>query len=151
MTVLRQKAPASSRVTWTDLPEVRRQDPTAPARMRGDNSICCQTQWNYLIARERARLPEPGRRSGRRRSPSSCAALVPMVQTTHFRERNDGPFCRRLDASRRGRVLLERDMRSRPMIAGNASSKHAMQMTLAQNDDVIQTLAAQGSDQSLRE
>src|SRR5882672_9336778 len=41
-------------------------------------------------------------------------------------------------------------MCSRPMIIGDVLCKHATQMPLAQNDDVIQTLAAQGSDHSLR-
>jgi hypothetical protein len=36
------------------------------------------------------------------------------------------------------------------MIIGDVWRKHATQMLLAQDDDVIQTLAAQGSDQSLR-
>jgi hypothetical protein len=62
-----------------------------------------------------------------------------MVQATHFGERHDGPFGRRVDTSRRGRVFLKREMGSRPMIVGKVSSQHATQMPLAQNDDVVQT------------
>ena len=40
-------------------------------------------------------------------------------------------------------------MGSRPMIIGDIARKHATQVRLAQNDDVIQTLAAQGTDQPL--
>jgi hypothetical protein len=42
-------------------------------------------------------------------------------------------------------------MSSRSMITRDVSSKHATQVPLVQNDDVVQTLAAQRSDQSLRE
>ena len=81
---------------------------------------------------------------------SSGSALVPMVKSTDFGERHNATFRRRLDASWRWRVFLEGEMRSRPLIVGDVSSKHATQMPLAQNDDVVQTLAAQGSDHSLR-
>ncbi len=74
-----------------------------------------------------------------------------MVQSTHFRERHHATFRGRVDASWRGRVLLEGEMSPRQMIISEISRKQAAQMRLAQNDQVIQTLAAQGSDQSLRE
>ena len=73
-----------------------------------------------------------------------------MVKSTNFCERHHASFLRRVDASWRRRVLLKGEMGSRPMIIGDVSSKHATQMCLAQNDDVIQTFAAQRSDQSLR-
>ena len=42
-----------------------------------------------------------------RRCPSGgCASFVAMVQSAHFRERDHAPFGRRLNASRRRRVLL---------------------------------------------
>jgi hypothetical protein len=78
---------------------------------------------------------------------SGGSSLVPIVKSTDFGERHHATFRRCLDASWRGRVLLEGEMGSRPMIIGDVSSKHATQMPLAENDDVIQTLAAQGSDQ----
>ena len=49
---------------------------------------------------------------------SGGASFVPMVQSTNFRERHHATFRRRLDASWRGRVLLERQMGSCPMIIG---------------------------------
>jgi len=73
-----------------------------------------------------------------------------MVKSTHFRERHDVTIRQRLNTSWRGCVVLKGEMGSRPMIIGDVSSKHATQMCLAQNDDVIQTFAAQRSDQSLR-
>ena len=74
-----------------------------------------------------------------------------MVQAAHFGEHHDGSFGRRLDASWRRRVFLQGEMGSRPVIVENVSSQHATQMPLAENDDVIQTLAAKGSDQSLHD
>jgi hypothetical protein len=65
-----------------------------------------------------------------------------MVQATDLRERHDATFRWRVDASPRGRVFLEGKMSSRPMIIGDVSSKHATQVPLVQNDDVVQTLAA---------
>src|SRR5207249_762144 len=61
-----------------------------------------------------------------------------------------GTVCRRVDASWNRRVLLEGEMGSRPMIVEDVSSKQVAQILLAQDDDMIQTLAAEGSDQSLR-
>jgi hypothetical protein len=60
-----------------------------------------------------------------------------MVKSTDFREGHYATFRRPLDASRRGRVFLEREMGSRPMIIRDVSSKHATQMPLVQNDDVV--------------
>jgi hypothetical protein len=69
-----------------------------------------------------------------------------MVKASNFRECHHATFRRRVDASWRGRVLLEGEMGSRPMIIGDIASEQAAQMRLAQNDDVIETFAAQGSD-----
>ena len=41
-------------------------------------------------------------------------------------------------------------MCSRPMIIGEIRGQDTSQMALAENDDVIQTLAPDGSDQSFR-
>ena len=73
-----------------------------------------------------------------------------MVKSANFCERHDGTFGLDLDASWRGRVLLEGEMSTRTMIVENIASEHASQMRLAEDDDVIQTLATQGSDQALR-
>jgi len=48
-----------------------------------------------------------------------------MVKSTHFRERHDATFRRRVDASWRGRVLLKGQMGPRPMIVRNIPSEHA--------------------------
>lgn len=73
-----------------------------------------------------------------------------MVKAPDFCERHHATFRRCLDASWRGRVLLKGEMGARPMRVEDVSGQQAAQMRLAQDDDVIQTLAAEGSDQSLR-
>jgi hypothetical protein len=65
-----------------------------------------------------------------------------MVQSTDFGERHHTTFRRPLNPSGYGRVFLEGEMVPRPMIVGEVSSQHAAQVGLAQNDDVVQTLAA---------
>jgi len=82
-----------------------------------------------------------GCRHARRRA-SRGASLVPMVKSTHFRERHHAAFCRPVNPSRRGRVFLEEEMGPRPMIVGDVLSQHAAQVLVTQNDHVIQTLAA---------
>src|SRR5258708_2075254 len=81
---------------------------------------------------------------------SRGASLIPVVKASNFRECHYATFRRRMDASWCGRVFLEGEMRACPMIIKDVLSKHTTQMLVAQNDHVIQTLAAQGADQSLR-
>ena len=73
-----------------------------------------------------------------------------MMQSAHFRERDDATLRRRLDTSWRRRVLLQGEMCPRPMIIGEIRGQQTSQMALAEDDDVVQTLAPDGSDQSLR-
>jgi hypothetical protein len=63
-----------------------------------------------------------------------------MVKATNFRERHDATLRWHLDATWRGRVLLEREMSSGPVIVRNIPSDHAPQMRPAEDDDVIETL-----------
>jgi hypothetical protein len=81
---------------------------------------------------------------------SGGASLVVVMESSYFRQRDHVTFGRGLHASWRGRVFLQREMRSRPMIIGDISGEHVPQMRLAEHDHVIQTLATNGSDQSLR-
>ena len=82
-------------------------------------------------------------RSGR----SGGAAFVAMMKSAHFRERDHAPFRRRLHASRRRRVFLQGEMCAGPMIIGDIRGQEPSQMPLAEDDDVVETLAANGSDQ----
>jgi hypothetical protein len=64
-----------------------------------------------------------------------------MMQSAHFRERDDATLRRRLNASWRRSVLLQGEMCSRPMIIGKIRGQQTSQMALAEDDDVVQTLA----------
>jgi hypothetical protein len=77
---------------------------------------------------------------------SGCASLVAMVQSTDFRERHHGAFRRCLNASGRRGVLVEGQMCPGRMVIGKVSGERAPQMRLVEDDDVIETLAANGSD-----
>src|SRR5262249_54396140 len=71
-----------------------------------------------------------------------------MVKTADLRKGDYPPFPRRVDASRRGRVLPQGEMRS--VIVAEIRTKKPPEMCTADNDHVIEALAADGSDQSLR-
>jgi hypothetical protein len=78
------------------------------------------------------------------------APLVPVMETADFGDRDNPSGRRRLDRSAIGRVLFQPEMRSTFMVIRDIFRKHASQMRLAEDDDVIQTLAPHGSDQSGR-
>ena len=82
--------------------------------------------------------------------PSGGASLVPMVQAADFRECDHLAFGGSLHASWRGRVFLERQMCPRPVIIGDISGEQSPHVRWAENNHVIQTLAANGSNESLR-
>ena len=73
-----------------------------------------------------------------------------MMQSANFRERDHVSFGRRLNAACRWGVLLQGEVCSRPVIVGDVRGQEASQMSLAEDDHVVQTLAPNGSDQSLR-
>ena len=64
-----------------------------------------------------------------------------MVKSTHFRERHHATFRRRVDASRRGCVLLEGEMRSRPMVVEQIRGQETSQMPLAEYDHMVQAFS----------
>jgi hypothetical protein len=45
-----------------------------------------------------------------------------------------------------GSVLAEREVRSRALVVRDVRSKHPSEMSLIEDDDVVQTLATDGSD-----
>jgi hypothetical protein len=57
-----------------------------------------------------------------------------MVQPTHFRERHHAAFRRPLNPSGRGRVFLEGEMASRPMIVGEIGLKGAETRFMPRHD-----------------
>ena len=49
------------------------------------------------------------------------------------------------------RILVERQVSARPMVVREVASQGTAQVLLAEDDDVIQTLAPDGADEALRE
>src|SRR6266566_1745391 len=50
-----------------------------------------------------------------------------------------------------GRILVEREVSTRPVVVREVASQGAAQVPFAKNEDVIQTLAPDGADEPLRE
>ena len=64
-----------------------------------------------------------------------------MVESTDFGERHHVSFRPRLNTPGRGRVLLEGEMRSRPMIIGGIIGQNTPQMPFAEHDHMVKTFA----------
>ena len=56
---------------------------------------------------------------------------------------------RRVNGSWLRALLAQRQMRSRGVVVGYVSAKHATQMSLVENDVMVETLSANRSDQAL--
>ena len=73
-----------------------------------------------------------------------------MVQTTEVGNRDDRAIAGRRDGSRGWRILAQRQVRSRFQIVVDLGVQDPPQAALVRDDDVIETLAANGLDQPLR-
>jgi hypothetical protein len=69
-----------------------------------------------------------------------------MVKPADFGPRHDPSGAGRIDGASLGRVLAEREVGSRVLVVREVRSKHAPEMSLIEDDDVVQTLATDGSD-----
>ena len=74
-----------------------------------------------------------------------------MVEATDFPNRDDSAESRPLNSPAVGRILVEREVRTRPVVVREVASQGAAQVPFAKNEDVIQTLAPDGADEPLRE
>ena len=72
-----------------------------------------------------------------------------MAQTANFREGNDIAGRGRLYGTRTRALLAERKMRSGVMMVLQIARQNAAQMTLTEDDDVIQTFSADRTDKTL--
>jgi hypothetical protein len=70
--------------------------------------------------------------------------FVAVVQTADFGSRHDA--ANQLDNAFRRRILVEREVRPRPLVVRNVGPKDATKMSLIENDDVVQALAANRAD-----
>ena len=78
-------------------------------------------------------------------------ADVAVMQATDFGNFHDPARLRKLDGPAVGRILVEREMRASPVIVGEVAGQDAAQVAFAENQNVIQTLAADRADEPLRE
>ena len=69
-----------------------------------------------------------------------------MVEATDFANREDPAEFRPLDSPAVGRILVEREVSTRPVVVREVASQGAAQVSFAKDEDVIQTLAPDGAD-----
>jgi hypothetical protein len=74
-----------------------------------------------------------------------------MMQTTDFGNLNDPAELRWLDWPSVGCILVEREVSSCPVIVRDVAGQDAVEVSLAENEHVIQTLAPDRSNQALGE
>jgi hypothetical protein len=74
-----------------------------------------------------------------------------MVEATDLANRDDLAEFRPLNWAAVGRILVEREVSTRPVVVREVASQGAAQVPFAKNEDVIQTLAPDGADEPLRE
>ena len=86
-----------------------------------------------------------------RLSGSGRPSDVAMVEATDFANRDDLAEFRPLNWAAVGRILVEREVSTRPVVVREVASQGAAQVPFAKNEDVIQTLAPDGADEPLRE
>ena len=78
---------------------------------------------------------------------SGRATLVAMVQTADLWEGNNGACRRRLYGPRT--ILIQREMRPASVVIAKVRRHHTVQVTLIEDDDVIETFAADRADDAL--
>src|SRR5438094_9919962 len=74
-----------------------------------------------------------------------------MVEATDFANRDDLAEFRPLNRAAVGRILVEREVSTRPVVVREVASQGAAQVPFAKDEYVIQTLAPDGADEPLRE
>jgi len=80
-----------------------------------------------------------------------CLTDVSMMEATDFANRHDRARLRPFNGPYVWRVLVKREMGSGAVIVGKVRGQNATQVRLAQNEDMVQTLAPDRADQPLRE
>jgi len=74
-----------------------------------------------------------------------------MMQTTDFGNLHDPARLGELDGPDVRRILVEREVSTRPVVVREVASQGAAQVPFAKDEYVIQTLAPDGADEPLRE
>ena len=79
----------------------------------------------------------------------SSTSRVPMVQTANLRDGNDLALGRRFHVAWRRRVAIQGQVTAGVVVVVEVLGQDAMQMAFVQNDDMIQTVAADAADGAL--
>ncbi len=77
------------------------------------------------------------------------SADVAVVEAADQGKGNDAAVLRWLDGARLGRIFLEREMSPRAMVVAEVALQTTTEMSLTQDDHVVEKLAADGPDHSL--
>jgi hypothetical protein len=72
--------------------------------------------------------------------------FVAMMEPANFGPRHDPTGSGRVDGARLGRVLAEREVSSRALVVRDVRAKHSSEMSLVEDDHVVQALAADRPD-----
>ena len=91
------------------------------------------------------------RRRGEGRLRLRRVAEVPVVEATDLGQGDHAAVLRWLDRARLRCILLEREMRPRAVVVAQVALQTTSQMSLVQDDDVVEKLAADGADHPLGE
>jgi hypothetical protein len=78
-------------------------------------------------------------------------ADVAVVQAADFGKLHDLPCHGELDRPEVGRVLVQREVGTRLMVVAEVSGQDAAEVSLAEDEHVVQTLAPDRADEPLRE
>src|SRR5258708_17686582 len=79
------------------------------------------------------------------------ATDVAVVEAADVGQGNDAAVLGWLDGARLGCILIEGEMRPRAVVVAEVAVQTTTQMPLVQDDHVVEKLAADGSDDALRE
>jgi len=74
-----------------------------------------------------------------------------VVETTDEGQGDDAAVRRWLDCARLGRIFLEGEVSARPVVVPEVGSETTTKVSLAQDDDVVEKLAAEGADHAFGE
>src|SRR5712692_10527748 len=74
-----------------------------------------------------------------------------MMESADLGQRDDGAMRRWLDRARLGRLLLEGEVSARPVVVPEVGSETTTEVSLVQDDEVVEKLTADGADHAFVE
>ena len=80
-----------------------------------------------------------------------CASDIAVVQAADLGQSDDAAVLGWLDGAAIGCILLEREMRPRAVVVAEVTAQTTTEMSVAQDDHVIEKVASDGADHSLGE